>query len=112
MNEFPEPQKLSFLEKAHSVWPCLNYFILRFLISKYKFSPRVSVVAFFIGTQVFQVLFVCWLLNVVAVFTCLQHLFPAFNLYSVQLPSFKAFLSTLPFSIQYVPIISWMLLLL
>ena len=62
--------------------------------------------------NIFQVLFVCWLLNVVVVFTCLQHTFPAFDLHSVQLPSFKVFKSflILPLSIQCVPIISWMLL--
>ena len=53
------------------------------------------------------------LLNVVVVFTCLQHVFTAFDLHVVHLPSFKVFKSflTLPFSIQCVPIISLMFLL-
>ena len=57
-------------------------------------------------------MFVCSLLNFVVVFTCWQHIFPAFDLHDVHLPSFKIFKSflTLPFSIQCVPIISWMVL--
>ena len=60
----------------------------------------------------FQVLFVCYLLNVVIVFTCLEHIFPAFDLHGVHLPSFKVFKSflILPFSIQYIRIIPWMFL--
>ena len=56
--------------------------------------------------------FFCWLLNLVVVFTCLQHIFPAFDLHGVHLPSFKVFrfLLTLPFSIQCLPIISWIFL--
>ena len=67
----------------------------------------------FVLRNIFQVLFVCWLLNVIVVFTCLQHTFPAFDLHRVHLPSlevFKSFL-TLLFSIQCVSIISWMFLL-
>ena len=54
--------------------------------------------------------FVCWLLNVVVVFTCLEHIFSALDLYGVDLPSFKVFKSllTLPFSIQCVTMISLM----
>ena len=53
-----------------------------------------------------------WLLSLVVVFTCLQHIFPAFDLHGVHLPSFKVFrfLLTLPFSIQCLPIISWIFL--
>lgn len=50
-------------------------------------------------------MFACWLL-IVVVFFCLQNVFSAFDLY---LPSFKVFKSflILPFSMQFVPIISW-----
>ena len=60
----------------------------------------------------FFLFFFCWLLNLVVVFTCLQHIFPAFDLHGVHLPSFKVFrfLLTLPFSIQCLPIISWIFL--
>ena len=46
------------------------------------------------------------------IFTCFQHICPAFELHGVQLPSFKVFKSfwTLTFSIQCVPMISWMFL--
>ena len=66
----------------------------------------------FVLWNIFQVLFVCWLLNVVVVFICLQNTFPAFDLHSVHLPSFKVFKSflTLSFFIQCVPIISWIFL--
>ena len=66
----------------------------------------------FVLWNIFQVLCVCWLMNLVLVFTFLQHIFPAFDLYSLHLPSFKAFKSflALPFSIQCVRIISWMVL--
>ena len=56
--------------------------------------------------------FICWLLSVVVVFTCLQHIFAAFDLHGVHLPSsevFKSFL-TLRFSIKCVPVISGMFL--
>ena len=60
--------------------------------------------------NIFQVLFVCWLLNVAIVFTCLRDIFPGFDLHGVHLPYFKVFISflTLPFSIQCVQITSWM----
>ena len=50
------------------------------------------------------------ILNVVVVYVSLQHIFTAFDLHGVHLPSFKAFKSflILPFSKQSVPIISWM----
>ena len=53
-----------------------------------------------------------YMFNVVVVFTYLQHIFPAFGLHGVHLPSFKVFkyFLTLPCSIQCVPIISWMFL--
>ena len=57
-------------------------------------------------------MFVCWLLNVLVVFNCLQHIFPTFDLHGVHLSSFKGFKSflILPLSTQCVPIISWMFL--
>ena len=68
----------------------------------------------FVLWNIFQFLLFCccWLLNLVVVFTCLQHIFPAFDLHGVHLPSFKVFrfLLTLPFSIQCLPIISWIFL--
>ena len=66
----------------------------------------------FVLWSIFQILFVCWLSNVVVVFICLQQIFPAFDLLGVHLPSFKVSKSflTLPFSLQCVPIISWMFL--
>ena len=62
--------------------------------------------------NIFQVLVVCWLLNIAVVFTFSQHIFPVFALHGVHLPSFKDFKSllTLLFSIQYVSIISEMFL--
>ena len=53
-----------------------------------------------------------WLFNVAVVFTYLQHIFPAFDLNGVHLPSFKVFKSflTFPLGIQCVPIISCMFL--
>ena len=66
----------------------------------------------FVLWSIFQILFVCWLSNVVVVFICLQQIFPAFDLLGVHLPSFKVSKSflTLPFSLQCVPVISWMFL--
>ena len=52
--------------------------------------------------KILQVFFVCWLLNVVVVFTCLKHIFPAFDLQGIHWISFKSFL-TLPCSIQCIP---------
>ena len=66
----------------------------------------------------YAICIVCWcswmLLNVVVVFTCLQDMFPAFDLHNVHLPSFKVFkfFLNLSFFIQCVPIISWMILFL
>ena len=66
----------------------------------------------FVLWNIFQVLFVCCLLNIVIVLTCLQHTFLAFDLHGVGLPSFNVFkfFLTLLFSIQCVPIVSWMFL--
>ena len=66
----------------------------------------------FVLSNIFQVLFVGWFLNIVVVFTCLQHIFQAFDVHGVHLPSFKAFkfFLTLLFSIECVPIIFWMVL--
>ena len=46
------------------------------------------------------------------VFTCLQHIFQAFDLHGVHLRSFKVFkyFLTLPISIQCVAIIDWVFL--
>ena len=66
----------------------------------------------FVLWNIFQAFFVCWLLNIVVVFTCLQHIIPTFELHGVHLPSFEIFKFnlTLAFSSQCVPRISWMFL--